>query len=116
MPQIYSVPLVSTFVSTASNYSTSGASSTLSTLSMSNVGNQQWPGGAGVLQMGGTMAGGTVSLGYVDPIGNSVTYTSMTTLGGANFTLPQCQIFISSASSAGRTVAIAANVIPTLLA
>lgn len=106
-----------TFVSTASNYSTSGASSTLSTLSFTNNGNLVWPGGQGVLMMGGTISSGTVSFMSVDPIGNVVSFASLSTNGSTLFTLPQATVLASfnSTTSGGRTVAIIGQVIPNNL-
>ena len=119
----YTSPVVfaSTFVSYASNYMSTGASSTLSTLSMgtNTLTSQWWPGGTGFFQAGGTFSGGTVSLGYVDAIGNNaiVTKATLTTSGNATFVLPACSVFLSSngGTSAGRTVAINANLIPSSL-
>lgn len=112
------VSFASTFASTASNYVSSGASSTLSTLSMS-VSNStaQWPGGSGFFQLGGTMSGGTVSLGYVDAIGNNVSLVSVSAPGSATFALPRAVVYISSnaGTSAGRTVAIQAALLPSNL-
>ena len=109
--------LCNTFVSTASNYSTSGASSTLSTLSFTNNGPLVWPGGQGVFMMGGTISSGTVSIMSVDPIGNTLSYTSFSTNGSTLFTLPQATLLASfnATTSAGRTVAIVAQIIPTNL-
>lgn len=109
--------LCNTFVSTASNYSSSGASSTLSTLSFTNNGLSVWPGGQGVLMMGGTISSGTVSIMSVDPIGNTISFASFSTNGTTLFTLPQATISASfnSTTSSGRTVAIFAQIIPTNL-
>lgn len=106
-----------TFISTASNFVSTGASSTLSTLSFTNNGNQVWPGGQGVFMMGGTISSGTVSIFSFDPIGNSLSFTSFSTNGSALFTAPQATMFASfnSTTSGGRTVAIVAQVIPTNL-
>jgi hypothetical protein len=109
--------LCNTFVSTATNYVSTGASSTLSTLSFTNNGNVVFPGGQGVFVMGGTISSGTVSLMSVDPIGNTVSVVSLSTNGSTLFTLPQATILASfnSTTAAGRTVAIIAQIIPTNL-
>jgi hypothetical protein len=106
-----------TFISTASNYSTAGASSTLSTLSFTNNGNLVWPGGQGVFMMGGTISSGTVSIMSIDPIGNTLSLTSFSTNGSAFFTSPQATLLASfnATTSSGRTVALVAQVIPTNL-
>lgn len=111
------IQFCNTFVSTATNYVTSGASSTLSTLSFTNNGNLVWPGGQGVLLMGGTISSGTVSIFSFDPIGNSISMTSFSTNGSTLFTAPQATLFASfnATTSSGRTVALAAQIIPTNL-
>jgi hypothetical protein len=110
-------PLCNTFVSTATNYSSSGASSTLSTLSFTNNGTAVWPGGQGALMMGGTLSSGSVSLMSVDPIGNTVSVVSLSTNGSVTFNLPFATISASfnATTSSGRTVALNAQVIPTNL-
>jgi archaellum component FlaF (FlaF/FlaG flagellin family) len=109
--------LCNTFVSTATNYVSTGASSTLSTLSFTNNGNVVFPGGQGALIMGGTISSGTVSLMSVDPIGNTVSVVSLSTNGSTLFTLPQATILASfnATTASGRTVAINAQLIPTNL-
>lgn len=109
--------LCNTFISTATNFISTGASSTLSTLSFTNNGTSVWPGGQGVFMMGGTISSGTVSIMLVDPIGNTVSVASFSTNGSTLFTLPQATISASfnSTTAAGRTVAIYAQVIPTNL-
>ena len=109
--------LCNTFVSTATNYVSTGASSTLSTLSFTNNGNVVWPGGQGVFVMGGTISSGTVSLMSVDPVGNTISVTSLSTNGSALFTLPQATILASfnATTAAGRTVGINVQLIPTNL-
>lgn len=106
-----------TFVSTASNFVSTGASSTLSTLSFTNNGSLVWPGGQGVFIMGGTISSGTVSIMSVDPIGNTLSLTSFSTNGSALFTAPQVTFLASfnSTTAAGRTVALIAQIIPTNL-
>jgi hypothetical protein len=108
-----------TFVSTATNYVSTGASSTLSTLSFTNNSTLVWPGGQGALMMGGTISSGTVSIMSVDPIGNTVSASglSFSTNGTTLFTLPQATVLASfnSTTAGGRTVAIFAQVIPTNL-
>lgn len=112
------VALVSTYVSYASNYNTGTASSTLSTLTMSNNGSGIWPGGLGLLMLGGTISGGTVSLGYIDPVGNFALVTSLSTSGSATFQLPYGVLSVSSngGTSAGRTIGFNAIVIPNNIA
>lgn len=109
--------LCNTFVSTATNYVSTGASSTLSTLSFTNNGTVVWPGGQGVLIMGGTISSGTVSLMSVDPVGNTISVASLSTNGTTLFTLPQATISASfnATTSSGRTVGINVQLIPTNL-
>lgn len=109
--------MCNTFISTASNFVSTGASSTLSTLSFTNNGNLVWPGGTGVFMMGGTISSGTVSIMSVDPIGNPVSFISFSTNGSTLFTLPQATLSASfnSTTALGRTVAIFAQIIPANL-
>ena len=113
------VVFASTFASTASNYVSTGASSTLSTLSMTYTTNpaQQWLGGSGFLNVAGTFGAGSVTFGYVDAIGNSQSVVSFSNSGSATFLLPNASVYLSGGTTAaGRTIAVVAQPLPHILA
>ena len=109
----------STYALTASNYSSSGASSTLSTAVQSNNTSPIfWNGGNGLFIAGGTFSSGSVTLGYVDPIGNSQLLTNVTLSapGSVSFALPVAQVFMSGgAVTTNRTIAVQALYYPTII-